>query len=443
MQKPIEITVNGAGPYDPVAGTSDCNIPTLTGQDLWISKAGYGPYNYSLYSVISTGGFRLIGDTFQPNEKFFVFAVGVAFGTTSGTYTNGFNYAKVVSALFGRVGWGQSAGDPVLNSNNLLSKSGRLFNDGSFHSLVNLSNINQVMDKAGVSDVDFNTYLEALQKAVILRTLNGVFCTPEYISQSLLYTRWNSNDEVINNGGKFVGVRIKVPPAENISVQLDSVALYFNEAKTFNLYLFNDVKKAPIWTGSITTVANSQVIVNLSDIVLGHLGGDNHGGIFYFGYFQNDLGTAKAIDESNINYPGYRFMYLAHHFESDSVGASDFDRKEISTTTTTFGINPHISVFRDHTWQIIAKAALFDNVIGLQMAAQVIEQTLYSARSNSGERSLKDAIDKNMGSLALEGYAPISDGPQTVGLKKQIAAELMRMRDSFFPKAKPQIISLC
>jgi hypothetical protein len=258
----------------------------------------------------------------------------------------------------------------------------------------------------------------------------------------LLYDCYDNNDEEIANSGKFVGVRIKMPPVVNYAVQIDSVALYFNEAKTFTIYLFNDLKKVPIWSTSVTTVPNSQVVISLPDVVLNHIGSANHGGIFYLGYFQDDLGTAKAIRESNVKYPG-TFIYQASHFQADKETGIDFDRKQISYTRDCYGINPHISVFVDHTWEIVKKASLFDNAIGLQFAAQVVEQSLFTSRSNSTERNLKEATDKVLGSLALDGIAPISDGPRTTGLRQQLSAELKRMRDSFFPKQNGKIVNTC
>lgn len=439
MAKPIYIKVGGAGPYDPAAGTTDCNIPLLKGADIYLDNVAP-----SLYSVLSTGGFR-VTVPFVLNAEYYVMQSGISYGTDSTSYTNGFCFAQVMAALFGRVGWLQTtvSGEPVLNSTNLISKSGRKFNDGSFHSLVTLQNIKNTMEQESASAGDFNAYIEGLQRAIILRSLNGIFNNPEYIDQSLLYERWGHQDIPIANTGKFVAVRIKVPPAVDLATQIDSVALYFTEDVTFNLYLFNDVKKQPVWTGEVTAEANNHVVVNLTDIVLNHIGGNNMGGVFYLGYFQDDLGTAKAIREISGRFSTMK-PYSATMVEAEPIGANDFVRDNISYSSYQgYGINPHISVFRDHTWQIVKKAGLFDNVNGLQMAAQVIEMINYSTRSNATERILKDQTAALNASLDLTGVTPISDGPKTTGIRSQITKELLRMHDSFFPKAKAQSHSLC
>ncbi len=445
MSKPIQIIVGGNGAYDPAVGTTDYNNPTLAGVDGYIENIGYGPWKYSDYQILKTGGFRLLnGFTFTQDDVFFFHPTGISFSATGGSYTNGFNLSKVLTSLFGRVGWQQPLGadNPVLNANNQISRGGRYFNDGSFHALVTLLNIKSVMEKINASDVDFNTYLEQLQKSVILRCLNGIFNPPEYICQGLIYDRWDYNDKPIANSNKFVGVKIKVPPAVDLATQLDSVALYFDSDAKFNLYLFNDVKKAPIWVGEVETVANTQTIVSLDDIVLNYIGGDNHGGIFYFGYFQEDLGDTKAIRENDVTFK-CNAPYGATMIESAHLSNHEFDRLNVSYSLQSNGLNPHLSVFRDHTWQILKKAALFDNIIGLQMAAQVVEEIIFSTRSSSTERALKDNVDKAIGYMELNGVMPVSDSPHTTGLKKQITQELSRMKDSFFPKPKSMSFSLC
>lgn len=445
MIKPVEIVVGRGGPYDPVAGTTECVMPAFAGMSLWVEKIGYGAYDYDKYQERSGGGFKLlgVGNTFVNNERFFVHFTGLSYGTGQTSYTNGFNYSQVITALFGRVGWRQPSisGSPVLSSVNLTTKGGRYFQD--FHTLISVANIKSVMEEVGANDSSLNGYLEAIQRGIILQCLNGVFNEPEYLSQKLLFNRdWSVNDQLVTNSGSFVGVQLRVPPSPSIAVQIDSVALYFDSAATFNMYVYNDAVKAPLAVIEVTTVANSQTLVNLSDIVLNHIGGANLGGAFYIGYYQDDIGSAKAYWEQGCEYA--RDSYGWSFIEADRKPAEyDFDRQNIRWNNVNYGLNLHVSTFRDHTWQIVKKASLFDNVIGLQMAAQVIEKIIYSTRSNAGERILKEAATQVSAQLELNGVAAISDSPHTTGLKKQISQELARMKESFFPKPKAQSVSLC
>jgi hypothetical protein len=443
MGKPIHIVVGGFGPYDPAAGSTDVLIPSLQGLDFYVTAPGYGPIPYDSYQPLTAGGYRM-NAPLHATDEYWIFITGMLYLTdTAGDYTNGFNYNKVLTAMFGRIGWLQTTG-PTLNTINLASRSGRRYNDGSFHALVTLENLKAIMEQKAANDADYNAYLQIVQKAVILRALNGIFNEPELLYRGLFYQRWAhaANDQPIMAANKFVGVQIKTPLQIGLATQIESVALYFNGAVTFNLYIFNDIKKQPLFTIPVTVAAYDQTIVDLSDVVLNYISDSNHGGIFYIGYFQNDLGSVQAIREYNVSFSADTPHGMVG-IEAAALSSTDFDRHYIMFSTMTYGINPQVTVFKDHTFEILKKASLFDNLIGLQMAAQVIEQALYNTRSNSGERLIKDAVDKVQANMELTGTAPISNAPYTTGLRKQIENESARVKQSFFPKPKAQSISLC
>jgi hypothetical protein len=442
--QPIPIIV-GAGGSNPEAGTSVWNFPSLAGMQFYVEKIGYGTYDPELYSSLSTGGFQLIGSQFQPDEKFWVHPTGLGYGTASGSYSNGFDFNRVIQALFGRVGWKQpvQSGSPVINATNLISKSGRYFNDGSFHSLVTIENIKRTIEEAGASDANLNTHLESFQRAAIMRCLNSVFREPEYIEQVLLFDRLGQNDQPITNTGKFCGYEITLAPAQEYGVQIESATLLFDSDVTFNLYLFKDGKKSPLSVIEVSAVAYEATVVNFSDMVLNYIGSNTKGGRFYFGYFQDALGPAKAIQEQSCQFNTTRLFCATPVESKKNEGEYDFDRNQRSYTMQPHGLNLEMSSFRDHTNAIVRKAHLFDEVIGLTVAYMTLEQIIYAVRSNGTERVLKDQLQQIGINLDLNGAAPISDSPRIKGLNSRIEEELKRMRQSFFPKPKSQTVSLC
>lgn len=444
MGKPLEITVGGSGPYDPVAGTSICNIPTIKGQEFYIEKVGYGTFDSVLYGPISAGGFQLIGNTFSGSEQFRVHLTGLSYGTASGSYTNGFDYSRIIAAMFGRVGWKQpiKSGSPVINSTNLISKGFRYFNDGSFHTIVTVDNVKATMEEAGASDANLNLHLESFQRAAIMRCLNSVFREPEQIEQVLLFNRLGQNDQPVTNTGQFVCYEINVAPAMDIGTQIDSATLLFDQDVTFNLYLFKDGKKSPLSVIQVSAVANEATVVNFSDLVLNYIGSSTKGTRFYFGYFQDDLGSAKAIQEQVCGHNKTCCFRAEPAYMKKNAGEYDFDRNQRSYTIQPYGINLEMSSFRDHTQQIVKKANLFDEVIGLTVAYMTIEQIIYACRSNANERILKDELSKVGIQMDLNGAAPVSDSPKIKGLNTRIEEELKRMRKSFFPRPKTQTINL-
>lgn len=434
---PIEITVGGASP-NPASGQAVYSNPALAGLEYYVTQAGFGPLPSTAYSKQSNGGFTLLdGILFEPGETYFAHLTGVTFSSTNTDYTNGYHYDKVMSVMLGRLGWS----DTTLSPANQMTKSGRYFDGNSFHPLVSIKNLKATIETVNISTGELDTFLQRLQRESIMTCLSGVFNKPELIEQKLLFDRGVNNDQDISNAGNFVGVRIKLAPGKDIAAEITSLALYFNEAKTFTLYLYHDTKKQPIWTQEVTTVANDQTIITLTTAIYLNIRINSYkSGYFYFGYYQDDLGTAKAIDEQSCSVTGNCFA--ADFFQSKKTG-DDFDRKKISLTSYTFGINFEISVFRDHTDSIIRNAHLFDDAIGNQMAYMCLKQMLYAIRSNTEERQVKEMLDKYGGSLIyeVEGAAAIPDVPKTTGLKQKIDQALKSLHKSFFPEPKAMVVN--
>lgn len=439
MERPLEITVGGPGPYDPAIGTTDCLIPAKKGIDLLIEKRTVGFLKVSETIPLTNGGFRLAAGTFQAGEVYNVFDSGVIYLSGASAYTNGYNYTKVMNALFSRIGWRQPtiAGAPVMNANNLSSRSGRYF--GDFHVLNSPNLVKKLIEDPLATDDMINAYLEGLQKAAILRSLNGVFNDRELLETRTDFDRYREqNDRPINHVGTlFVGRRIRPARAMDISVQVDSVALYFESDITFPLYLFQEGKKAPIWNMDVTAIGGEKTLVVLPDVILSYLGSNNIGGAYFIGYFQSDLGAVRAMDETRIGY-NIANCYSLEAIESKKVvGETNFDRVIIAGSPWTHGLNVEFSSFRDWTNGIVKKANLFDELIGLSLTVHIVELAVQNVRSNSEERDLKLQLQQLGLWQQLEGVAPgVPDGPKIVGLRDQIARELTRVKQSFYPYFK-------
>jgi hypothetical protein len=346
-------------------------------------------------------------------------------------YTNGFDLDKVIAALLTRIGWREEVGI-TLDAPNYDSLSGRKYQD--FHAAVSLTRLKETHQQVGINDADFSEWLVDLLEGVIARCLNGVFKKPEFIEQKSLFDRLVYNDQPIANSGKFVGVRFRVPQ-RNAAVRINQITLKFDGAKTFNLYLFHDVKPAFIWSQPVTTVADDQVIViPAAELLLSN--STYKAGCFYLGYFQDDLAAVKALWEQPSFNPTYAFGY--DFIESKKTGAT-FDKKQVSCTNLTYGLNVDVTSFRDNTESIIKNAHLFDEVIGLQMAAQCIEIYRNNTRSNGTERISAEQSKELYTDLNLE--SPSSDVPFTTGLRGQIKRELKQISESFNPKPKATIIN--
>lgn len=445
MERPFEITIGGniiqgnqlIGPA-PVAGATDCLIPQAQNRDLVIDQRGVSFKKSTEIQVLAGGGFRLLGgDQFGDTDVWFAFPAGVMTAAESGGYTNGFNLPRIMSALFGRVGWKASTieGAPVLDVNNTMSRSGRYFND--FHSLNTVHIVKKVMEDNLADDATFNAFVNGLQRGAIMQALNGVLNEPEQLELGMDFDReFETNDRPIPNEGQFVGRRITLGRLWDVANQVDCIGLYFDTTVTFTLYLFQEGRQAPIWSQQVNAIANEKTIVQLPDLILSYIGSAALGGRFYLGYFQDDLGAAKAYDESRYGLKD-ACNWNIELIQSRRVGGLNFDRKLIAGSPWSHGLNIQLSAFRDWTTKIIKKANLFDELIGLQMTTRIIEMALNNVRMNSEERILKDQLIQLGLFQQMDGVAPgVPDAPKIEGIKSRITREVNRVKKNFYPAFK-------
>ena len=85
--------------------------------------------------------------------------------------------------------------------------------------------------------------------------------------------------------------------------------------------------------------------------------------------------------------------------------------------------------------------SLFDEAIGLQMAASVVEMMYTSVRSNSVERQTKDMTTLLF--RELNGVHTDNGVPVSTGLKNNISREIVMLKKYLFPKMKPFIATPC
>jgi hypothetical protein len=350
-------------------------------------------------------------------------------------YSNGYNISKVLTALSGRLGWRQPTLPDflTLNSANTTSNSSRYFQD--FHAIVTPQNILDTQEDSAISEDNFNTLLTNLQKAVILKCLNGVFNKRELLERKLMFERYGRQDYPNLNEGKFVGIRIVPARDFGITCQIDNISLYFDTDVTFNLYLFHDAQKTAVWSQSVSAIANKQTIITIPDPkCFLNYSENNKGGVFYLGYFQDDLGNAKAINEIVERFNNFFNFGLTPCELPRIPNQVDIDRNNIAYTIKTHGLNLQMMAFRDNTQLIVNNAYLFDELIGLQMAASVIELIQNSSRTNKNERITKELSSKLYTDLNLA--MATDEFPYSTGLKSQIQRELQRVKKEMFPCAK-------
>ena len=419
-----------------IVGSNTYNDASLKGWSFDIERRGYGTLEPTVdYIILSNGGFQLLSGTFQVNEiDILHFSDFIAPASTS-NYTNGIDISVVLPELRNRIGWRQptKAASPVLNSYNLLTKSGRYF-DG-FHSLVTINNIKAVQEDDKISDSDFNQFLSNLQDDSILRTISEVFRSPVIIEQKLLYTRWGTNDLPIVNSGMFCGFMINIANTFGVTTQINNCTLYFNGSCDFNLYVFQDGVKNPLRTIPVHVDAYVRNEIRIDNLYLNYKTGRR----YFLGYFQDDLGGVQAIQEQ-VDQWATMLMFEARPFAAPRIGSQyDFNHDYKQYTALPRGLNLEIITFYDHTQQILRKANLFDEAIGLSVAAMVLELINMSVRSNTGERKEK-MVSGNLFQELNQAFATDTI-PVSPGIKSRLIAEYKKIHEAFFPKIKADSVN--
>ena len=308
-----------------------------------------------------------------------------------------YNIPAIKTNLFGEVGWRQPLETEfaILDTPNLTSSSGLIFQD--FHPLVTIENLQNVVPES-LSDADFNTFISDMQRGVIAKTVQSVFQKKKPLTKALLdklrlYDNANIKDDPIPNvSQRWVGFKIDLNKSNNIKVVIDALGSEFDSIKTnLTISLFHSSQKAAIKTFALTTLLSDSKFDDLSDFVLDYL--SFIGGTYYIGYKQDDLGSVQALNRTfEISERANR----PKHFDIEPIrvenytGNELFDIDDIEVSSETHGLNFEFTTTIDLTNLISDQKQVFANLIGMQMAADVLEKIFNSTRTNAIKKETRD-----------------------------------------------------
>jgi hypothetical protein len=350
----------------------------------------------------------------------------------SGQISNGFNPTLVLGALQSEVLWPSQG----------VSNSGRYYPD--FHPICD-ETILKSLCQTGVSYPD---YLSSLNNSVVMDCVNAVYNQPQLIDKSrLVFERSDIMlvTQPVQNQmpGQFVGLKFQLAPGD-YGIKCSNLMLFFTEAITFPIYLYNDFNTPPMYKLMVTTKANQQVIINLqNDVFLNYLTPTvNKGGIWYLGYYQADIVAASRTAQA-IYYPIVAKTFHAVNCWSysaptfiDSTGQLNFQRQIVGANNLTYGMNLEISTMEDATNNIVQNPSLWDNLFGLRMACRIIENCKLSYRSNNVQGIVQslggvDALNKE-----LEGSKGDwqTGSPKITGLRQRINDAIQTIKQGFEPE---------
>lgn len=327
----------------------------------------------------------------------------------------------------------------IVDADNQTSNTGLFFQDAS--KLVTIQNIKESHQYAEISDADFNKFIVELKEGAISEVSRKVTEDEKDFIQSVnLYPYEKTFDTLIEKRGRFVGFIFEPYANLNVTGRISWVELAFNEDVTFNVYLFNSNKPGEaIYTKEVVASAYESVVVDLPNWYIAD--GDTHkGGNYYFGYFEDDLGTAQAY-RKNFDLSSFEVNTKAFYTRPVSLGHNpnkEIDVRTLLNESFTYGLNIGVEIFNDYTELLIRNKYILSKCIQLQFAADVLELILTSVRSNRNTRIVSDETVVQAAQFELYGNPNIG----IAGIQGKLKAQLDKVKKSLFYKHRLQRTTL-
>ena len=327
---------------------------------------------------------------------------------------------RVITELKKVIGWRNwydPAEIPALAVALSSTESGQYYED--YHALVRLDYIQALIR----SNDTLNNYLDNVETAAINQMLGDLALKKQLnnhglsiATNDLIYHNIIRGDSIINEG-KFVGVEFCIDSKIGIKAIINRIGLYFTNTESINLYLFNSLQPTAITTipYANTSINSFQWITAAIELELDKgtqsPSPDTSGGIWYLGYYQNDL-TGQAIKYNRLDWRnGYcnscdggtaasRYLSISKYVKmtpfyipSASVPPTGelFDVANVRYDyTNNFGFNFNISINCDLSQFFIDNRQNLKKAIGTYVVHQILSNYVFSSEVSGLEQSVKD-----------------------------------------------------
>lgn len=292
----------------------------------------------------------------------------------------------------------------TINDELTKSESGQYYQD--FHPLITLDNIRSIapeFDKESEDEL-FSEWLKIKTEASILKAIETFYSTKladktirNILESKALFDGAGRLTDVVRNTNSIVGFEIIPVRADSATLKIEKIGLQFNMNGNFNLYLFHSSSPEPIKTIEVEYTKNGGIQWVDTDMHLPYMSeSTDAGGSWFLCYNQKELPEGMMAIEKNRDwskepcrscssseYASWQAwsQYLeVHPFKvpaQDEVkmwGIAD----NLYTYTTNYGLNLKVTMECDLTDILVEQRRSFQNVIGLQVAADMIREFAYN-----------------------------------------------------------------
>lgn len=316
---------------------------------------------------------------------------------------------KIKEIFLHLLGWRQHYNEAELKISEELTKSetGQYYQD--MHPLLTLENIRSIApefsEEKEQQEAMFSSWLKTKTEASILKAIESYYSVQladktvkNLLESKVLFEGAGRMTDVVRPTNSLAGFEIIPIRAEGVTLKIEKISLQFNQNGNFTLYLMHSSSIEPIRTIEVEYTKNGGIQwIEEADLYLPYMSENTDaGGSWFLCYNQKELPEGmKAIEKnrdwskepcrscSNSDYVSWQAWskYLeVHPFKvpaPEEVKMWDIS-DNIYTYTTNYGLNLKVTMECDLTDIIVEQRKSFQNVIGLQVAADMIREFAYN-----------------------------------------------------------------
>lgn len=251
----------------------------------------------------------------------------------------------------------------------------------------------------------FSEWLQTKTEASILKAVESYYSVQladrtvkNLLESKVLFDGAGRLVDVVRSTNSLVGFEIIPIRAEGVTLKVEKIGVQFNKNGKFNLYLMHNSNPQPIKVIPVDYTKNGGMQwIDMEDLYLPYISDDTDaGGSWFLCYSQKELpGDMQAVEKNRdwskepcptcsridyLNWQAWSKYLEIHPFKTpapDAVEMWDVE-SNVYTYTTNYGLNLKVTMECDLTDILIAQRKAFQNVIGLQVAADMIREFAYN-----------------------------------------------------------------
>lgn len=251
----------------------------------------------------------------------------------------------------------------------------------------------------------FSEWLQTKTEASILKAVETYYSTQladrtvkNLLESKVLFDGAGRLVDTVRNTNSIVGFEVVPVRSEGVTLRIDKIGLQFNQNGKVKIYVMHTSKPEPIRTIEADYTKNGGMQwVDTPDLYLPYISEDTDaGGSWFICYSQKELQEGMQAVQKNrdwskepcpscsrtdyVNWQAWSKYLEIHPFKTPAPEALQMwdVGTNVYTYTTNYGLNLKVTMECDLTDILINQRRAFQNVIGLQMAADMIREFAYN-----------------------------------------------------------------